>query len=177
MDPPVFGRGPKGELWRFEKSFPLLLDACKEILSDRPLFVLLTAYAIQESSLLLYNLLSDWMKSRGGTTTVGELVLQDTAAQRPLSTAIYVRLTIGKDSTPANVLHGRERHVWMTHKLANDLRKSLKTLADEIDVATLGLHKGTETHVDANQWLLVLSTPSHHCCPSAADLSEGVTRL
>ena len=91
MDPPVFGRGPKGELWRFGKSFPLLLEACKEILSDRPLFIVISAYAIEESSLLLYNLLSDWMKSSGGHITVGELVLQDTAAQRPLSTGIYAR--------------------------------------------------------------------------------------
>ena len=91
MDPPVFGRGPKGELWRFEKSFPLLLDACKEILSDQPRFILITAYAIDESSLLLYNLLNDWMGLRGGNITAGELVLQDTAAQRPLSTAIYAR--------------------------------------------------------------------------------------
>ncbi len=89
MDPPVFGRGPQGEIWRFEKSFPLLLDACKEILSEQPLFILITAYAIQESSLLLYNLLSDWMKLNGGHIAVGELVLQDTAAHRPLSTAIY----------------------------------------------------------------------------------------
>ena len=91
MDPPVFGRGPKGELWRFGKSFPLLLEACKEILSDRPLFIVISAYAIEESSLLLYNLLSDWVKSSGGHITVGELVLQDTAAQRPLSTGIYAR--------------------------------------------------------------------------------------
>jgi 23S rRNA (cytosine1962-C5)-methyltransferase len=90
IDPPVFGRGPKGEIWRFEKSFPLLLEACKEILSERPRFILITAYAIQESSLLLFNLLSDWMKSNGGIT-VGELVLQDTAARRPFSTAIYAR--------------------------------------------------------------------------------------
>ena len=91
MDPPVFGRGPKGEIWRFEKSFPLLLEACKEVLSEHPRFILMTAYAIQESSLLLYNLLCDWMKSNGGQVTAGELVLQDSAAQRPLSAAIYAR--------------------------------------------------------------------------------------
>ncbi|MBI4789870.1 MAG: class I SAM-dependent methyltransferase [Chloroflexi bacterium] len=91
MDPPVFGRGPKGELWRFGKSFPLLLEACKQILAERPLFIVISAYAIEESSLLLYNLVSDWIKSREGHITVGELVLQDTAAQRPLSTGIYAR--------------------------------------------------------------------------------------
>ena len=97
MDPPVFGRGPKGEIWRFEKSFPLLLEACKEILSEQPRFILITAYAIQESGLLLYNLLSEWMKSKGGRVTVGELVMQDTAGQRPLSTAIYARWSRGED--------------------------------------------------------------------------------
>ncbi len=97
MDPPVFGRGPKGEIWRFGKSFPLLLGACKEILSEHPLFVVITAYSIEESSLLLHNLLADWMKSHGGQITVGELVLQDSAAHRPLSTAIYARWSSRED--------------------------------------------------------------------------------
>jgi 23S rRNA (cytosine1962-C5)-methyltransferase len=91
MDPPVFGRGPKGEIWRFGKSFPVLLEACQELLSAHPRFVVITAYGIEESSLLLYNLLTDWMKARGGQITVGELVLLDSAAHRPLSTAIYAR--------------------------------------------------------------------------------------
>ena len=95
MDPPVFGRGPQGEIWRFEKSFPGLLAACKEILSEQPLFIVITAYRIDESCLLLYNLLKDWMKPKGGTIDVGELVLQDSAAQRPLSTAIYARWSQG----------------------------------------------------------------------------------
>jgi len=97
MDPPVFGRGPKGEIWRFGKSLPLLLDACRGILSERPLFILVTAYAIEESSLLLFNLLTEWMKSNGGHITVGELVLQDTAAYRPLSAAIYARWSRSED--------------------------------------------------------------------------------
>ncbi len=91
LDPPVFGRGPKGEIWRFGKSVPLLIDACKDVLADKPLFVIMTAYAVQESSLLLYNLLAEWMKPYRGETNVGELVLQDSAAHRPLSTAIYAR--------------------------------------------------------------------------------------
>jgi len=91
MDPPVFGRGPKGEIWRFTKAFPALIEACREILADQPLFVLITAYGIDESSLLLYNLLADWMGSHGGQIGVGELVLRDSAANRPLSTAIYAR--------------------------------------------------------------------------------------
>lgn len=97
MDPPVFGRGPKGEIWRFGKSFPLLLQACKDILSERPLFIVVTAYAIDESSLLLYNLLSEWMKGHRGYVTSGELVLQDSAAHRPLATAIYARWSYSEE--------------------------------------------------------------------------------
>lgn len=91
IDPPVFGRGPQGEVWRFAKSFPLLIAACKTILAEQPLFVVTTAYEIEESALLLGNLLADWLGARGGTISVGELVLQSKASQRPLSTSVYAR--------------------------------------------------------------------------------------
>lgn len=91
MDPPVFGRGPKGELWRFAKSFPLLLEACRAILCEQPLFVLVTGYAIEDSALTLFNLMEELMAGRRGRTSVGELVLLDAAARRPLSLAIYAR--------------------------------------------------------------------------------------
>src|SRR5438876_3374258 len=57
LDPPVFGHGPKGEIWRFYESLPALLEACRPILSERPLFVLINAYAIDVSSVTLANLL------------------------------------------------------------------------------------------------------------------------
>ncbi|HCN94593.1 MAG TPA: SAM-dependent methyltransferase, partial [Hyphomonas sp.] len=47
LDPPKFGRGPKNETWRFEENLPELLDVVKQLLSDRPLFVILTAYAVR----------------------------------------------------------------------------------------------------------------------------------
>ncbi|MHB1134735.1 MAG: class I SAM-dependent methyltransferase [Chloroflexota bacterium] len=90
MDPPVFGRGPKGELWRFGESFPALLAACRPLLSERPLFVLVTAYATEDSSLTLHNLLQDWLGPRGGRLEAGELALLD-GAGRALSLAIYAR--------------------------------------------------------------------------------------
>ena len=46
LDPPKFGRGPKGEVWEFYKLLPTLLDACRQILSQQPVFVALTAYAV-----------------------------------------------------------------------------------------------------------------------------------
>ena len=91
IDPPVFGRGPLGEVWRFAKSFPVLIAACKNILAEQPLFVIMTAYEIEESSLMLANVLADWLGQRGGNIEAGELVLQTKLANRPLSTSVYAR--------------------------------------------------------------------------------------
>lgn len=91
IDPPVFGRGPQGELWRFAKSFPDLIESCKPILSEQPLFVITTAYEIEESSLMLANVLADWLGQLGGKIEAGELVLQSNAGNRLLSTSVYAR--------------------------------------------------------------------------------------
>jgi len=91
MDPPAFGRGPRGEVWKFESGLPRLLEACREVLSPQPLFLLVNAYAIRASALMLYNALGDILKPLGGHLTVGELVLTETGSNRPLSTAIYGR--------------------------------------------------------------------------------------
>jgi 23S rRNA (cytosine1962-C5)-methyltransferase len=96
MDPPVFGRGPKGEIWRFFTSFPPLLEACREVLAEQPLFLLVNAYAIDSSSLMLRAVLHDAMAPYRGTVEVGELVLaQETPApdgsERLLSTGIFGR--------------------------------------------------------------------------------------
>jgi 23S rRNA (cytosine1962-C5)-methyltransferase len=45
LDPPTFGRGAKGEVWKIERDLWPLLDACAEILSKKPLFTLLTAHS------------------------------------------------------------------------------------------------------------------------------------
>ncbi len=90
MDPPAFGRGPKGEVWKFAESFPPLLDACVALLSDAPLFVVVTAYAIEASSLALANLLRDAVGERG-QVSAGELTLQEKSGGRVLSTAIVAR--------------------------------------------------------------------------------------
>jgi 23S rRNA (cytosine1962-C5)-methyltransferase len=91
MDPPVFGRGPKGEIWRFAESFPTLLEQCVRVLSDRPRALLVNAYAINVSSLALYNVLEAASRPFGGAVTAGELVLNETAAGRQLPAAIFAR--------------------------------------------------------------------------------------
>ncbi|MGH2541182.1 MAG: class I SAM-dependent methyltransferase, partial [Ardenticatenaceae bacterium] len=77
LDPPVFGRGPKGEIWRFSESFPELMREVAGLLSDDPLFVLVNAYAITESSLVLHNLLAEHAPTRTGTFEAGELTLRE----------------------------------------------------------------------------------------------------
>jgi 23S rRNA (cytosine1962-C5)-methyltransferase len=93
MDPPVFGRGPKGEIWRFYESVPVLLDACQQVFSDRPLFVLINAYAIEGSSVMLANLLDDLMDGRGGSIEAGELGLRQQDSERILPAGMYARWT------------------------------------------------------------------------------------
>ena len=91
LDPPKFGRGPKGEVWEFFKLLPELLDACRAVLSEHPLFVVITAYAIRASALSLYNSLTETMDGFGGQASAGELTLREQSAGRLLSMAIYAR--------------------------------------------------------------------------------------
>ncbi len=90
MDPPIYGHGPKGETWDFDKSFPKLMEICSKLLSDNPLFVIVNAYAISASSIMLENVLNDYLKDLGGTIESGELALQEKSG-RLLSTGIFAR--------------------------------------------------------------------------------------
>lgn len=91
MDPPIYGHGPKGEKWNFNTSFPRLLELCRRVLSDKPLFVLINAYAISASSLMLENVLQDFAKNLGGEIEAGELALEEKGSKRLLSTGIFAR--------------------------------------------------------------------------------------
>ena len=71
LDPPKFGRGPKGEVWEVYKSLPDLLESCKEVLGDKPLFVALTVYAVRASAIHLYYALQELMKGRSGKIGFG----------------------------------------------------------------------------------------------------------
>lgn len=92
LDPPVFGRGPKGEVWRLSESLPSLVTTCAQLLSKQPVGLLINAYATTISSLTLYNIVAEAMQGyTGGEITAGELVVYDTSGKRPLSTALYAR--------------------------------------------------------------------------------------
>lgn len=91
LDPPKFGRGPQGQVWEFFESLPNLLLDCKAILSEKPLFVVLTAYAIRASSLSAYYALQEMVAPLGGKIESGELVLVEKSKNRMLSMAIFAR--------------------------------------------------------------------------------------
>jgi len=93
LDPPKFGRGPKGEVWEFYKLLAILLDACRQILAPLPAFVALTAYAVKASPLTLYYALQEILPQKTGTLSAGEIALTEKSAGRLLSTAIFARWT------------------------------------------------------------------------------------
>lgn len=91
LDPPKFGRGPKGEVWEAFEMFPALFAACRAILTPKPLFVVVTAYAIRASALSLHGALSETMAGRNGEVTAGELVNIERSQGRAISLAIFAR--------------------------------------------------------------------------------------
>jgi 23S rRNA (cytosine1962-C5)-methyltransferase len=91
LDPPKFGRGPKGEVWEVYKSLPDLLAACRECLSKDPLFVVTTIYAVRASAVHVAQAMDDMMDGFGGNIEMGELVTREQSAGRLLSQAVYAR--------------------------------------------------------------------------------------
>ncbi|OGI58099.1 hypothetical protein A3C60_01075 [Candidatus Nomurabacteria bacterium RIFCSPHIGHO2_02_FULL_37_45] len=87
MDPPKFGRGPKGEIWKLEVMLPKLLAQVQKVLSDKPLFVILTSYGIDSSSLTLGYALADMMKNFTGDVEAGELCVLEKSNNRLISLA------------------------------------------------------------------------------------------
>ncbi len=93
MDPPKFGRGPKGEVWEFFKLMADLLDASRQILSPNPQFAVITAYAVKASPITLETALLETLEGKPGETSCGEIAIQEKSAGRLLSTAIFARWT------------------------------------------------------------------------------------
>ncbi|MEK9936516.1 MAG: class I SAM-dependent methyltransferase [Rhodobiaceae bacterium] len=96
LDPPKYGRGPKGERWQIETDLVPLLRGCRDLLSDTPLFLLLTIYAIRASSQAAHYALADMMAGVAGTVSSGELVSVETGGDpRVISQANFARWKAG----------------------------------------------------------------------------------
>ncbi len=91
MDPPAFGRGPKGEVWKIEEQFDELMKLCKAVLSDKPLFFLINGYASGYSPLAYQNNLLDLVEKYGGSIETGELSIEETGTKRLLPCGIFAR--------------------------------------------------------------------------------------
>ena len=66
MDPPSYGRGANGEVWKFEENLPMLIEICMQVLSDDPVFFLINSYTTGTSSMVLENLLKMNMRKKYG---------------------------------------------------------------------------------------------------------------
>jgi 23S rRNA (cytosine1962-C5)-methyltransferase len=75
MDPPTYGRGAGGEMWKLEDSLWELLRECREVLTPQPLFFLINAYTARLSPTVVANLLHALLGDRAGTITAGEVGL------------------------------------------------------------------------------------------------------
>jgi 23S rRNA (cytosine1962-C5)-methyltransferase len=71
MDPPTYGRGSTGEMWKLEDHLWELLCECRDLLSPHPLFFLINAYTARLSPTVVGNLLAALLPDRGGTLTAG----------------------------------------------------------------------------------------------------------
>ncbi|MBA4164738.1 MAG: SAM-dependent methyltransferase [Erythrobacter sp.] len=92
LDPPKFGRGPEGEVWRLEEGLPGLLADCRKLLDTDSRFLFLTVYAVRMSSLALAGLVDEMFRDLPGTVEHGELAVSETGqGARLLPTAIFAR--------------------------------------------------------------------------------------
>lgn len=93
MDPPSYGRGPNGEVWKFEKNLYVLIEACLKILSDKPLFFLINSYTTGISSIVLENILKTTILPLypSGSVDAGEVGLPIKRDNMILPCGIYGR--------------------------------------------------------------------------------------
>jgi 23S rRNA (cytosine1962-C5)-methyltransferase len=91
LDPPKFGRGPEGEVWRLEEGLPGLIADCRKLLDEKSKFLFLTVYAVRMSALAIGELVSQAFADLPGTVEAGELAVREEARGLLLPTAIWAR--------------------------------------------------------------------------------------
>lgn len=98
MDPPSYGRGPSGEIWKIEEQLYPLITKCMEILDDEPLFFLVNSYTTGFSATVLHNILASTLlkKYPNGTLECGENGLPITKTKTILPCGIYGRWVSNK---------------------------------------------------------------------------------
>jgi len=91
LDPPKFGRGPEGEVWRLDEDLAPLLADCGRLLDEDSRFLVLTVYAVRMSALSIGELIRQTLGDLGGEVEVGEMAVREEARGLLLPTAIFAR--------------------------------------------------------------------------------------
>lgn len=94
LDPPKYGRGPDGEVWRLFEDLPELTRLCGQLLSESAKFLVLNAYAERISGAALAGLLAETLADRGGRIEWGELALEEAAGDRAIGMSFYARWSV-----------------------------------------------------------------------------------
>ena len=95
LDPPKFGRGPAGEIWRLEEGLPGLIADCRRLLDADSRFLVLTVYAVRMSALAIGELLNQALGDLGGRVECGDMAVREEARGLLLPTAIFARWSLG----------------------------------------------------------------------------------
>lgn len=91
LDPPKFGRGPNGEVWRLEENLAPLLAHCRQLLDENSRFLVLTVYAVRMSALAIGELVKQLLGDLGGEVEMGEMAVREEERGLLLPTAIFAR--------------------------------------------------------------------------------------
>jgi 23S rRNA (cytosine1962-C5)-methyltransferase len=91
LDPPKYGRGPTGEVWKLEEGLPGLIADCRKLLDRDSRFLVLTVYAVRMSALAIGELLKQALADLGGTVEMGDMAVREEARGLLLPTAIFAR--------------------------------------------------------------------------------------
>ena len=91
LDPPKFGRGPTGEVWRLEENLAPLLADCRKLLDPDSRFLVLTVYAVRMSALAIGELVKQVLDDLGGQVEMGEMAIREESRGLLLPTAIFAR--------------------------------------------------------------------------------------
>ena len=91
MDPPSYGRGANGEVWKFEENIDELIKLCSKVLSDKPLFFLVNSYTTGISSTVIENILKMNLRLKNGKYSCGEIGLPMTDSKLTLPCGIFAK--------------------------------------------------------------------------------------
>ncbi|HEX6377283.1 MAG TPA: class I SAM-dependent methyltransferase [Allosphingosinicella sp.] len=91
LDPPKYGRGPNGEVWKLEEGLPGLIADCRRLLDPDSRFLVLTVYAVRMSALAIGEVLRQALADLGGRVECGDMAVREEARGLLLPTAIFAR--------------------------------------------------------------------------------------